>query len=45
VDDFLATIENHNVGDQVRLSLVRDLTSDEPQTLDVTVTLAGAASE
>ena len=43
-DELLTIIENHAVGDQVKLSIVRGLESPNQQSLEVTATL-GATSE
>jgi S1-C subfamily serine protease len=43
-DEFFSLIENHSVGDQVKLTLIRGL-GDEEQSLEVTVRLGAASAE
>jgi S1-C subfamily serine protease len=45
VEDFLTAIENHSVGDAVKLSLIRGLGEQAETSLDLTVTLAAAGED
>jgi S1-C subfamily serine protease len=41
-DELLTIIENHSIGDAVKLTLIRNIGSSREETREVTVTLAGA---
>jgi S1-C subfamily serine protease len=45
IDDFLAALEKHSIGDQVKLTIIRGLTTRQEQTLEVQVTLAAEKAE
>jgi S1-C subfamily serine protease len=45
VDEFRAALENHSVGDRVRLTVIRDLDTRQEKKMDVPVTLAAEKSE
>jgi S1-C subfamily serine protease len=45
VDDLLTALENHAVGDQLKLTVIRGLMSREEQSTELTVTLAAEKTE
>jgi S1-C subfamily serine protease len=45
VDDLLTALENHSVGDQIKLTILRGLLTANEQSLEITVTLAAEKTE
>ena len=45
VDDLLSALDGRSVGDQIKLTLLRDLGTDDEQSLEVAVTLAAEKTE
>ena len=44
-DELLTKVENHDVGDRVKLSIRRGLGDEEPETLEIEVTLGAESSD
>jgi S1-C subfamily serine protease len=45
VEEMLTALEKHSVGDQVKLTIIRDIGTRQEQTREVQVTLAGESAE